>query len=66
MRTILPNPFAGLNPVNGAAASSPQDSPCDAAAEFPRGFDPQRFFEAIEDASILRAPREVVEILARF
>jgi len=37
------------------------------ATEFPRGFDPERFFEAIEPMPLfLQAPREALEILARW
>jgi hypothetical protein len=70
MATPLPaNPFCALDPVTGAqtAAAPRLSDPEDAAADnFVRGFDPQRFFEAIEPLPLfLQTPRDIADIFAR-
>lgn len=69
MSRHLPNPFCTLAPervVQSAAAPSLSDPSVAAAGNFPRGFDPERFFEAIEPAPIfLQVPRAVADIFAR-
>lgn len=67
--SVLPNPFhfEAVTPVSDSAAVSIRPPARDtAASQFPRGFDPRRFLEAIEDGSILSRHPEVTSILARF
>jgi hypothetical protein len=69
MATVLPNPFSTLAPsrvVETAAAPSSSDPSVAAADNFPRGFDPVRFYEAIEPLPIfLQTPRDIADIFAR-
>lgn len=46
---VLPNPFLSAAPqvAAGTAAASLQTPASDPAATYPRGFDPERFIDAI-------------------
>ena len=48
-------------------APAVQPNPIAGATDFPRGFDPEKFFETIEPLPIfLEAPTEALKILARW
>jgi hypothetical protein len=69
MALDLPNPFCALAPAKVAqTAAAPRltDPEVAAADNFPRGFDPLRFYEAIEPLPIfLQTPRDIADIFAR-